>query len=263
MVNEGDVLGAPEQSTTATGVPVVESQAINKFFGGVRALADVSLSFFSGEVVALVGDNGAGKSTFTRIIAGVEKADSGTLFYNGVKVVRPSPRLAQKEGVEVVPQDLALCDNLGASMNVVLGSPPLKFRFCGVGVIDRRKAEALARRSMHEVGATITDFDTPIRRMSGGQRQAIAIGRALTRGGRMVIFDEPTAALGVRQRVSTLGLIRRVADRGLATVIISHNVDDVFAVADRVVAFRLGRVVLDQPLAATTQAAVRRAMEGI
>jgi simple sugar transport system ATP-binding protein len=244
-------------------LPVVEARMINKFYGGVRALADVSVAFFPGEVVALVGDNGAGKSTFTRIIAGIEKSDSGDLFYDGTLVGRPTPRAAQKYGVEVVPQHLALCDNLSASMNVVLGRPPMRFHVGGLGIVDRRKAIELARASLNEVGATIEQFDAPIRRMSGGQRQAIAIGRALLRGGRILIFDEPTAALGVRQREATLGLIRRVAHRGLAAVMISHNIDDVFAIADRVVAFRLGRVVLDEPLQATSQDAVRRAMEGL
>lgn len=244
-------------------VPVVEARGVNKFFGGVRALADVSLAFRAGEVVALVGDNDAGKSTFTHVMAGAEKADSGELYYDGTLVSRPSPRVAQKHGIEVVPQDLALCDNLNAAMNVVLGAPPTRMRLGGFGVIDRRKAKEIARKSVAEVGGTITEFDSPIRRMSGGQRQAIAIGRALERGGRMVVFDEPTAALGVRQREATLRLIRQVADRGLATVMISHNIDDVFGVADRVVAFRLGRVVLDESLVDTTREDVRRAMEGI
>ncbi len=261
MVNEAGIWDPPRPADEL-GTPVAEARAINKFFGGVRALADVSLAFFPGAVVALVGDNGAGKSTFTRIIAGIEKADNGELLYDGQTVRHPSPQVARKHGVEVVPQNLALCDNLSASMNVVLGAPPTRFRLGGLGVLDRRAAQSLARRSMDEVGATVTDFDSPIRRMSGGQRQAIAIGRALVRGGRMVIFDEPTAALGVRQREATLSLIRRVADRGLATVMISHNIDDVFGVADRVVAFRLGRVVLDEPLTATDRDAVRAAMEG-
>jgi ABC-type sugar transport system ATPase subunit len=248
---------------TVGTAPAFEARNVNKFFGGVRALADVSVSFSAGEVVALVGDNGAGKTTFTKILAGVQKADSGEVFYGGELIPRPNPRVAQKHGLEVVPQHLALCDNLGAAMNVVLGTPPLKYKIGSFGVVDRRRAAQETASNLSAVGATVTDFDSPIRRMSGGQRQAIAIGRALRRGGRMLIFDEPTAALGVRQREATLKLIRRVADRGLATVIISHNVEDVFRVADRVVAFRLGRVVLDAPLSTTSQESVRHAMEGI
>lgn len=250
-------------SELLTATPVVSARNLNKFFGGIRALADVSVEVYAGQVLALVGDNGAGKSTFTRMIAGIDQIDSGELYYGGELVHKPKPRTAQKFGIEVVPQHLALCDNLSASMNVVLGDPPLKWHIGRFGWIDRKAAEIAARASLQAVGAQLRDFDAPIRRMSGGQRQAIAIGRALLRGGRMVIFDEPTAALGVRQRETTLKLIRQVADRGLAALVISHSIDDVFQVADRVVAFRLGRVVLDSPLGQTDKDEVRLAMEGL
>lgn len=242
---------------------VVSTRNLNKFFGGVRALSDVSVDIHAGQVLALVGDNGAGKSTFTRMIAGLDQHDSGDLYYGGELVTRPNARLAQKYGIEVVPQHLALCDNLSASMNVVLGNPPLKWHIGKFGWIDRKASRALARQSIGEVGAQLQDYDVQIRRMSGGQRQAIAIGRALLRGGRMVIFDEPTAALGVRQRETTLALIRQVADRGLAALMISHSIDDVYSVADRVVAFRLGRVVLDSDIGKTTKEEIRLAMEGL
>lgn len=250
-------------SDTSTATPVVSARNLNKFFGGIRALADVSVDVYAGEVLALVGDNGAGKSTFTNMIAGIDAIDSGQLYYGDELIHKPTPRTAQKYGIEVVPQHLALCDNLNAAMNVVLGDPPLKWHIGRFGWIDRKAAEDAARTSLREVGAQLRDFDAPIRRMSGGQRQAIAIGRALLRGGRMVIFDEPTAALGVRQRETTLKLIRQVADRGLAALVISHSIDDVFQVADRVVAFRLGRVVLDVPLGQTDKDEVRFAMEGL
>ena len=242
---------------------VVSARGIDKFFGGVRALADVSVDIRAGEVLALVGDNGAGKSTFTRVISGLDHADAGELYFGSELVHRPNARRAQRFGIEVVPQHLALCDNLSAAMNVVLGDPPVRWSVGALGWIDRRAAREIARKSVAEVGARLTDLDAPIRRMSGGQRQAIAIGRALHRGGRMVIFDEPTAALGVRQRETTLKLIRQVADRGLAAVVISHSVEDMFAVADRVIAFRLGRVVLDSRIGETDRETVRRAMEGL
>jgi ABC-type sugar transport system ATPase subunit len=178
-------------------------------------------------------------------------------------VRNPNPRSAQRFGIEVVPQHLALCDNLGAAMNIVLGRPPLKWGIGGFGIVDRKRAETIARDGLREVGATVADVSSPIRRMSGGQRQAIAIARALLRGGKMIIFDEPTAALGVRQRQTTLNLIRQLADRGLATLMISHNIDDVFAIADRVIAFRQGRVVLNSTVEATSRDAVHLAMEGL
>lgn len=257
------VAAAPQAPDDTKAPPLVETRALNRYFGGVRALADVSVAIRSGEVLALVGDNGAGKTTFTRMLAGVDAADSGDLLYEGKVIGRPSPRIAQKFGIETVPQHLALCDNLDASMNFVLGNPPLTWRIGRFGIVDRQEARRVARAGLAEVGSNLTDFASPIRRMSGGQRQAIAIGRALHRGGRMVIFDEPTAALGVRQRETTLDLIRRVADRGLAAIVISHNIDDVFQVADRIVAFRLGHVVLDTSTSLTTKQQVRQAMEGV
>jgi ABC-type sugar transport system ATPase subunit len=242
--------------------PVVSCKGLNRFFGGVHALRDVSMDIYAGEVLALVGDNGAGKSTFTRLVAGLDQADSGELFYGSELISKPTAQEAQKYGVEVVPQQLSLCDNLNASMNVVLGAPPLRWRIGKFGIVDFKAAEREARENVHAIGAHLNDFKAPIRRMSGGQRQAIAIGRALRRGGRLVIFDEPTAALGVRQREATLKLVKSVAERGLATIIISHSIDDVFNVADRVAAFRLGRLVLDSPLHEVSKAAVLHAMEG-
>ncbi|TXN28938.1 ATP-binding cassette domain-containing protein [Lacisediminihabitans profunda] len=250
-------------SGTVEPESVVSTRGLNKYFGGVRALADVSVNIHAGQVLALVGDNGAGKSTFTRVISGMDRPDAGQLFYGDELVLKPTARHAQRYGIEVVPQHLALCDNLSAAMNVVLGDPPLRWHIGKFGWIDRHAARELARESVRGVGARLDDYDSPIRRMSGGQRQAIAIGRALLRGGRMVIFDEPTAALGVRQREATLGLIRQVADRGLAAVVISHSIDDVFSVADRIVAFRLGRVVLDSAIEDTDRDAVKFAMEGL
>ena len=236
---------------------------VSKSFGGVRALADVSLEINAGEILALVGDNGAGKSTFIRIIAGLDRADSGELYYGSDQVKRTNPRLAQKYGIEVVPQHLALCDNLSAVDNMVLGMPPIRWGFRGFGWLDRKAAERMCRESVGQVGSKLPDMRAPVRRMSGGQRQAIAIGRALLRNGKLILFDEPTAALGVHQREQTLNLIRRVAQHGVATVIISHNVDDVYTVADRVVAFRQGRVVLDGPIEDTPKEHVRLAMEGL
>ena len=223
----------------------------------------MSLDIYAGEVLALVGDNGAGKSTLTRIISGFEKPDSGEVSIDGKHHDGLSLAAAHEIGIEAVPQDLAICDNLSAAMNVVLGRPPLTWcRIGKLGVIDRRRAEEMAREHIGSVGALLNDYTVPIRRFSGGQRQAIAIGRALMRCSRMIIFDEPTAALGSRQRKSTLNIVRKTAQSGVATLLISHNLDDVLAVADRVVALRLGEIVLDVPASSTSFDEVRQAMEG-
>jgi ABC-type sugar transport system ATPase subunit len=247
----------------SNGDAVVSCRNINKFFGGVHALRNINLELRAGEVLALVGDNGAGKTTLTRVISATERMDSGELWYGETRVKRPTPAAAHRYGIETVPQHLALCDNLSASMNVVLANPPLRWRIGSFGVVDRQAARATATEQVRRVGVELTDYDAPIRRMSGGQRQAIAIARALVRGRKVIMFDEPTAALGVRQREATLALIRSVAEYGVAALVISHNVDDVFSVADRVVAFRLGRIVLDKPIGETSKEEVVLEMEGL
>ena len=170
---------------------------------------------------------------------------------------------ARQHGIEAVYQDLALCDTLGAVANVMLGQEPIRFRLGPLRFIDWKAAAEGATRKIKEIGIDLDDPTTPVRRLSGGQRQAVAIARATVRGHRMVIFDEPTAALGVRQTKTTLELVRRVTDQGVAVVMISHNLDDVFAVADRIVALRLGRLTLDTRLDDTSREEVVACMTGI
>lgn len=249
---------------TSRGEPVCSCRNIDKFFGSLRALANVSLDFYGGEVLALVGDNGAGKTTFTRILSGSERPDGGSISIDGQRLRRLTPPMARRYGIGTVPQDLALCDNLSAAMNVVIGRPPLtRFHIGRFGVLDRRRSEAIAREHISAVGVDLHDYGAPIRQLSGGQRQAIAIGRVLTGFSRLVIFDEPTAALGVRQRRSTLRIIKDTAQTGVATVVVSHNLEEILSIADRVVAFWLGSVVIDKRVADTTIDEVHRAMEGM
>lgn len=243
--------------------PLVRCHGVSKFFGGVKALDGVTLELHAGEVVALVGDNGAGKSTLVKMLAGFHQPDQGELFFGDQRVEGLSPLLARELGVETVHQHLLLCDNLGAAANITLGQEPTLRRFRPLNIIDQRRAREEAARRLDEVGATITDLSAPIRQLSGGQRQAVAIARALATSPRLLMFDEPTAALGARQTEATLRLIRRVADRGISALLITHNLDDVFAVSDRIVALRQGRLVLDQPAAKANRETVVAAMTGL
>jgi ABC-type sugar transport system ATPase subunit len=243
--------------------PLVRCESISKFFGGVKALDAVSLALHPGEVVALVGDNGAGKSTLVKILAGFLQPDLGELWIGNSPVVDLTPRRARAMGVETVHQHLLLCDNLGAATNITLGQEPVSRRIGPLRFIDHARARQEAARRLAEVGATIADLSLPIRQLSGGQRQAVAIARAMASSPRLVMFDEPTAALGARQTAATLQLIRRVAQRGVAVLLISHNLDDVFAVADRIVALRQGRLALDEPASTVRRDAVVMAMTGL
>jgi ABC-type sugar transport system ATPase subunit len=243
-------------------IPLVRCTGITKFYAGVQALDDVSLDLRAGECVCLVGDNGAGKSTLVKILSGILAPDGGDVLIDE-RPVTLNRQEARRYGIEAVYQDLALCDSLGAVANVMLGQEPIRFRIGPLRFIDRRAAVEDTRRRVREIGIELDDFTTPVRQLSGGQRQAIAIARATVRGHRLVIFDEPTAALGVRQTKTTLELVRRVADQGVATMMISHSLEDVFAVADRIVALRLGKVTLNLPLGRTSREEVVACMTGL
>lgn len=243
--------------------PLVRLQGISKYFGGVRALDCVSLDFAAGEIVALVGDNGAGKSTLVKILSGLYSPDEGRIVFPDLAVCRLTPKDARRHGIETVHQNLLLCDNLGAAANVVLGQEPVRWRLGPLRALDDAQAADEAARRLVQVGATIDDLWSPVRRLSGGQRQAVAIARALFSAHRLIILDEPTAALGVKQTQSTLEVIRSVAAQGVAVIFISHNLDDVFAVADRVVAMRMGRVTLDGRASNVSRAQAVAAMTGM
>jgi ABC-type sugar transport system ATPase subunit len=243
--------------------PVVRAVGVTKYFGGVRALESVSLDLIPGEVVALVGDNGAGKSTLVKILSGIYQPDAGSIWLGDTEVRQLDPGRAREFGIETVYQQLFLCDNLGAAANVMLGREPARVRFGPLCFIDNRRSVNEARKHIAELGIELDDMVGPVRRLSGGQRQAIAIARSTVSAHRLIQFDEPTAALGVRQTRATLDLIQRVAARRVAVIVVSHNLDDVFAVAHRIVALRLGRVSLNTPVNQTTREQVVACMTGV
>jgi D-xylose transport system ATP-binding protein len=255
-------MNEPSQSRLPTP-PVVRAVSITKYFGGVRALENLSLDLIPGEIVALVGDNGAGKSTFVKILSGIYQPDEGSIWLGDTQVRQLDPGRARAFGIETVYQQLFLCDNLGAAANVMLGREPVRARFGPLRFIDSKRSVNEARRHIAELGIELENMIAPVRRLSGGQRQAIAIARSTVSAHRLIQFDEPTAALGVRQTRATLDLIQRVAARGVAVIVISHNLDDVFAVAHRIVALRLGRISLNTQVNQTTREQVVACMTGM
>jgi ABC-type sugar transport system ATPase subunit len=210
-------------------------RGITKSFGAVKALTDVDLQVEAGEVVAIVGDNGAGKSTLVKTLAGVHSPDSGTFLFDGRPVTLTDPSAAIELGIATVFQDLALCENLSVVDNLFLGRELSPF------ALDETSMEVRSWELLRQLSAKIPTVRIPIASLSGGQRQTVAIARSLLGDPRLIMLDEPTAALGVAQTAEVLAMIRRVSERGLGVVVISHNMEDVRAVADRIVVLRLGR----------------------
>ena len=221
--------------TVARGEPVLSLSGVSKHFGAVSALTDVELDVHAGEVVALVGDNGAGKSTLIKILSGVFQPSTGTITFRGTPVTLPTPSAALSLGIATVFQDLALCENLDVVANIFLG------RELNPSQLDEVSMEIRAWTLLNELSARIPSVREPVASLSGGQRQTVAIARSLLLNPKVILLDEPTAALGVAQTAEVLNLIERVRDRGLGVVMISHNMEDVRAVADRIVVLRLGR----------------------
>ena len=229
---------------------LLELSGIAKHFGAIEALKGVDLTIDAGEVVGLMGDNGAGKSTLVRVIAGNFRPSEGEIRLGGEAKTFHKPVDARAEGIEVVYQDLALCDNLTAAANVYLGRE-LKRSFGPVKVLDYPAMYARVAELFRELKSETRPRDL-VRQMSGGQRQAVAIARTRLSDARIVLMDEPTAAISVRQVAEVLDLIRRLRDRGIAVVLISHRMPDVFAVCDRVVVMRRGTKVADKPVEQTS-----------
>jgi D-xylose transport system ATP-binding protein len=238
--------GAPRGAPTvleprnflADETPLLELRDISKSFGSVQALTDVDLVVHRGEVAALVGDNGAGKSTLIKTIAGIHGADSGEIIFEGEPVHISGPKDAAHLGIEVVYQDLALCDNLDVVQNMFLGREAHDvFQRLKEPVMEQRTAETLKSLRV----TTIRSVRQAVATLSGGQRQSVAVARAVMWNSKLVILDEPTAALGVAQTEQVLALVKRLAEEGLAVILISHNLHDVFAVGDRIFVLRLGR----------------------
>lgn len=221
--------------TKPHGDPVLSLRGISKGFGAVQALSGIELDIYAGEVVAIVGDNGAGKSTLVKILAGVHSADSGTITYQDQAVTIPTPAASRSLGIATVFQDLALCDNLDVVSNLFLG------REVGNFALDEAEMEERSWKLLRQLSAKIPSVRLAVASLSGGQRQTVAIARSLIGDPAIVILDEPTAALGVAQTAEVLNLVERLRERGLGVVLISHNMADVQAVADRVVVLRLGR----------------------
>lgn len=220
---------------TSDDEPILSLRGISKQFGAIEALSDVSLDIYPGEVVAIVGDNGAGKSTLVKVLAGVHPATSGTITYRGDEVSLSNPTDARDLGIATVFQDLALCDNLDVVSNLFLG------RELGSGALDEVEMEQQTWALLRQLSAKIPSVRTPVAGLSGGQRQTVAIARSLIGNPSIVVLDEPTAALGVAQTAEVLNLIEHLRERGHGIVLVSHNMADVQAVADRVVVLRLGR----------------------
>ncbi len=235
---------------TGGAMEVLQLEGISKNFGAIQALDDVSLVINAGEVLGLMGDNGAGKSTLVKIIAGNFKPSKGTMRIAGKEVSFHRPLDARSNGVEIVYQDLALCDNLSASVNVFLGRELTK-GFGPFRIMDYAAMNAKASELFKELKSETRARDL-VRVMSGGQRQAVAIARTRLSKPRIVLMDEPTAAISVRQVAEVLNLIRELKRQNLAVVLISHRMPDVFSVADRIAVLRRGRKVADKPVASTS-----------
>jgi D-xylose transport system ATP-binding protein len=237
--------------------PTLELRGISKHFGSVQALQEAQFEVRDGEVMALVGDNGAGKSTMIKCVAGIYSIDDGEVLFDGKPVKISGPKDAAKLGIEVVYQDLALCDNLDVVQNMYLGreahDPLYRLK---EAPMEQRTSETLKSLSV----TTIRSVRQPVATLSGGQRQSVAVARAVMWNSRVVFLDEPTAALGVAQTRQVLDLVRRLAEQGLAVVLVSHNLNDIFEVADRITVLRLGRTVGVYEKARTNQQEIVQAI---
>jgi D-xylose transport system ATP-binding protein len=243
----------------AQQTPILQLKNISKRFGAVQALDGVDFEVFPGEVVALVGDNGAGKSTLIKVIAGIYHPDTGEIVFDSQPVVITGPRDVAKLGIATVYQDLALCDNLDVVANLFLGReeespvPP---------VLKEEDMERRAVEVLKSLSVKLPHVRTPIAALSGGQRQSVAVSRSVMWAAKVVLLDEPTAALGVAQTKQVLALIRRLKEQGLGVVVISHNLADVFEVCDRIVVLRLGKRIGDFRVADATREQVVSAITG-
>ena len=220
---------------------ILEIKSVSKRFGGVQALNDVSLSLSEGEVLALAGDNGAGKSTLIKIVSGVYHPDNGDIIFNNQNIQLDNPRFAREKGIETIYRDLALADNLNVGANIFLGREPMTKKL-GIPIIDRKFMLSESKKILKnlEINIPETSLEEPVGKLSGGQRQAVAIGRALYWNAKLLIMDEPTAALGVPEQRNVMELIKRLKEKKVSIIFISHNLSDIFAASDRIVVLRRG-----------------------
>ena len=228
---------------TEASMPILETRAISKRFGGVQALDRVSMKVHAGEVVALAGDNGAGKSTLIKTISGVYQPDDGEIVFQGVPTRFETPHHARDSGIETIYQDLALADNLSIGANIFLGREPMRKAFGFLPVLDRPKMAEAARETMARLEFHVTRLDAPVSNFSGGQRQAVAIARAVYFNARILIMDEPTAALGPAETAQVRNLVRQLKEEGIGIFLISHDIHDVFDLSDRISVMYHGKIV--------------------
>jgi D-xylose transport system ATP-binding protein len=258
-----DEAARPVETQADSSVPALQLRGISKAFGAVQALQNVDFEVHYGEVVGLVGDNGAGKSTLIKVIAGTHTADKGEIFIDGARVNISTPQDATKVGIETVYQDLALCDNLDVVSNLFLGREErLTIIPFLVRPVRDLEMEQRTREVLSQLDVRLPSLRAPVAALSGGQRQSIAVAKTILRNAKVVLLDEPTAALGVAQTKQVLELIRRLRAQGLAVVVISHNLADVFEVVDRVIVLRLGRRVATFDIRSTTREQVVAAITG-
>lgn len=242
--------------------PLLEVRNLSKHFGAVRALSEVSLSVHPGEVVALAGDNGAGKTTLIKAISGVYRPTSGEIRLKGRPVDFATPQEAREQGIETIYQDLALADNLTIGANIFLGREPMRRAFGFLPVLDRGKMAAAARETMALLDFHVSRMEAPVSNFSGGQRQAVAIGRAVFWDAQILIMDEPTAALGVPEQRKVISLIHQLKAQGRGVIFISHNLQDIFAVSDRIIVLRRGVTAGERKISETTHDDVVKLMVG-
>lgn len=236
---------SPLRSKTASQEPLVDMRGVTKRFGGLTALNTVDFDVGYSEVVGLVGDNGAGKSTLINILAGAIGPTEGDIYYKGQQVKIEKPEDAKSLGIETVYQDLALADNINVAGNLFLGREPARFKLGPIKIVDKTKMMEEARKALDVLNINFETMDTKVRNLSGGQRQAIAVGRAIYTEPDLVILDEPTAALAVEESKRVLELIQDLKDQGISVVFISHTLQEVFSTADRIVVLTQGNKVGD------------------
>jgi simple sugar transport system ATP-binding protein len=249
-------------SDAMTAAPLLEVRHLSKHFGAVQALKELSMSVNAGEVVALAGDNGAGKTTLIKAISGVYKPSGGEILLQGEPVSFSTPQEAREKGIETIYQDLALADNLSIGANIFLGREPMRKVLGFLPVLDRRKMAEAARRTMALLDFHVSRLDAPVSNFSGGQRQAVAIGRAVFWNARILIMDEPTAALGVPEQRKVIQLIHQLKAQGRGVIFISHNLQDIFAVSDRIIVLRRGVLAGERKISETNHDEVVKLMVG-
>ena len=247
-----------------TDGPILSARRLSKRFGGVQALWDVSFELASGEVLALAGDNGAGKSTLIKLISGVHLPDAGELRFKGERIEMNHPRVERGLGIETIYQDLSLADNLDIGANVFLGREPARRLLGLLPILDRRHMREQAQSVLESLGIEIgtSEFGRPVRNLSGGQRQAVAIGRAIYWRAELLILDEPTASLGVPEQRKVRELITRLKRQDVAVIFISHNLAEIFEISDRVLVLRQGRKAGERRVAETDSDEVVKLMVG-